>query len=71
MTTEINLDKLKAKLPRGYGKKLALRTGKSESAVYQTLSGDLNSLIIIKEAVKMAKEHMQQNNDIASEIDNL
>ncbi len=71
MTTQLDLDKLRAKLPRGYGKLLATATGKTENAVYQSLKGKFYSPIIIKEAVNLAKEYSQDNNDIASEIDNL
>lgn len=71
MMTKEAFDKLRSKLSRGYGKELAARTGKSESAVYQALTGDINSPEIIKAAIQLAKEQADQSNDIANQIDNL
>ena len=71
MTTQIDYSKLRSNLPRGYGNKLAEMTGKSKSAIYQALTGKLNSMIIINAAVKLAKQNLQNNSDIISDINNL
>ncbi|TLX73726.1 hypothetical protein E9993_14810 [Labilibacter sediminis] len=71
MMTKIDYDKLRSNLPRGYGSKLAEITGKSKSAIYQALTGNINSNVIITAAVKLAKKHSQNNNDIISDINNL
>ncbi len=74
MSTEpkkIDLVKLREKLPRNYRSIIAERTGKSETTAYEVSKGNLKSPIVLKELVKLAKENSQQNDDIASDIDNL
>jgi len=71
MTTTKALKKLKSKLPRNYRSILANRTGKSESAVYKALVGDLNNPEIIKAAIALAKEEVDKNDDMLKDIQSL
>jgi len=69
--TKNALKKLRDKLPHGYGSLLAKRTDKTESAVYQALTGKINSDVIINEAIALANETKQKNNDIIKNINSI
>ena len=70
MTKEA-LQKLRSKLPRHYRKELASRTGKSESAVYQALRGDIDSPSIIDAAIDWAQELAPENKSKVNRINSL
>ncbi len=68
MMTKAELKKIKGRLPRGYLKLIAERTGKSESSVYKTLSGLMHNTTILEEAISMAKEHTEHINKLKKQI---
>ena len=65
------LQKLRKKLPRGYGEILAVRTGKHPSSVYQALTGKINSPSILKAALQLAKETQEQKDEMEDQIQSL
>jgi hypothetical protein len=69
--TKKDLDRLRKKLPRGYAKILSEKTGKHTSAIYQALTGKINSPEIIEAAIELAKENQQKNADLKRQIDSL
>ncbi len=71
MTTKEELEKLKASLPWGYGAKLAAITGKSKSAVYKALSGEIDSPEIVQAAIELANEHKSKKKLLSNGISKL
>lgn len=66
---EINL--LKSKLPKGYREALSIITGKSVSTIDVVLAGKRKGASILKEAVRLAKNHQRELKEIEQSIKNL
>jgi hypothetical protein len=59
--TNTELEKLRKKLPRGYGKKIAAITNETRGVVYRVLTGEFNNDSIIDAALKLALEKAEMD----------
>lgn len=71
MMTAEELGSLKQKLPRGYRKELAARTGLSVSAIYAVFSGRYHSDKVIEEALKWAEEIAVKDHELREKLNKL
>ena len=68
---KINLVKLRANLPRNYAANLAKKMGKTKGAIYQVAAGEIYSLPILRELVKLATENVKEHNRLVGIIEKL
>lgn len=71
MMTAEELGSLKQKLPRGYRKELASRTGLSVSAIYDVFRGRYHSDKVIEEALKWAEEIAVKDQELRDKLNKL
>lgn len=71
MMTAEELDSIKKKLPRGYRKELASRTGLSVSAIYDVFRGRYHSDKVIEEALKWAEEIAVKDQELRDKLNKL